>query len=558
MIVCMNRGREIDPDEVLLDSSNIPKYDQSQFEGRLEKPISKTALVGIGVVFLVIIAIFLVRAVNLQIINGAEYLKQSQNNLLHPVPIFASRGVIIDRNGVILAWNAPSDDQSESAVPRREYLKLPGLAHVLGYVSYPSKDKNGFYYRNDFEGVDGVEKYFNVKLTGRNGSRLIETDARGQIISQNVVRLAERGESIMLSVDSRVQSALYENIKKIASEFNFKGGAGVIMDVRTGEVLAITSYPEYNPQLMSDGVEKSKILAELNNPNLLFLDRAVGGLYTPGSIIKPYVAIGALNENIIDATTVIRTTGSIEVQNVYNPDIVNIFRDWKNHGPVDMRRAIAVSSDAYFYIIGGGYKDQKGMGISNIDKYLRLFGLGEIIPSSFFTGPAGILSSPAWKQSVFKESWYLGDTYNSVIGQYGTQVTPMQIVRAVGVLATNGKLFVPTIMKDDMPNIERVIDLPQKYFDVVHEGMRLSVKQGTSVALNKNYVEIAGKSGTAELGALKASVNSWITGFWPNTDPHYAFAVILEHGSVHNLIGAAAVMSNHLDWMNKNTPEYFK
>lgn len=554
----MNRGREIDPDEILLDSSNLPEYDRSQFEGRLERPISRAALMSIGAAFGLILVIFLSQAINLQVVQGEQYLKRSQNNLLHPVPIFASRGALFDRNGAPLVWNAPGDGQVKDAIPRREYATLPGLAHVLGYVQYPSKDKNGFYYRNDFEGVDGAEKYFNDRLTGDNGSRLVEIDARGELISENVVRPPERGETLSLSIDSRVQSALYESIRGIASEYDFKGGAGVIMDVNTGEILAITSYPEYSPQVMSDVNDQAKVRAELNNPRLLFLDRAVDGLYVPGSIVKPYVAMGALNENIIDAETVIVTTGSVSVPNPYDPQVINIFRDWKNHGPLDLRRAIAVSSDAYFYIIGGGYKDQKGLGIANIDKYLRMFGLGEAIPASFFTGPRGVISSPAWKQATFKEPWYLGNTYHSVIGQYGTQVTPMQVVRAVGALANKGALLVPTILKGDGPYVERAVDLPRKYFDVVHEGMRLSVRQGTSVALNKPYAEIAGKSGTAELGVLKTNVNSWITGFWPYKNPRYAFVVILEHGSVHNLIGAAAVMSNQLDWMNKNTPEYFK
>ncbi len=554
----MNRGREIDPDEILLDSSNIPKFDRSQFEGRLERPISRAALLGLGVASLIIFGVFLTQAFRLQIVEGDTYLKRSQSNILNPVPIFASRGAVFDRNGVPLIWNAPSADLSEDAIPRREYTTLPGLAHILGYVQYPSKDKNGFYYRNDFEGSDGIEKFFNDFLTGKNGSRLVEIDARGQVLSQNVVRPPEPGKTLTLSIDSRVQSAFFGNIKAIASEYGFKGGAGVIMDVRTGEMLTATSYPEYSPQVMSDKTDSARVRSQLQNPSLLFLDRAAGGLYTPGSIVKPFVAMGALNENIIDPSTILVTTGSISVPNPYDPEVTNVFRDWKNHGSLDMRRAIAVSSDAYFYIIGGGYKDQKGLGIANIDKYLRLFGMGEAIPPSFFRGPSGILSSPAWKLEAFKEPWYLGDTYHSVIGQYGTQVTPVQIARAFAALANRGALLVPTIAKDEAPTIERTIDLPDKYYDIVHEGMRMSVKQGTSVALNKPYVEIAGKSGTAELGVSKANVNSWITGFWPYKDPKYAFAVILEHGSVHNLIGAAAVMSNQLEWMNANTPEYFR
>jgi penicillin-binding protein 2 len=454
--------------------------------------------------------------------------------------------------------NASSTDTD--TVPRRMYAQIPGLAHVLGYVQYPSKDKNGFYYRDDFEGVDGAEKYFNEQLTGVNGSRLVESDARGTVISENVVRPPTPGETITLSIDSRVQSDLFESLSHIASEYSFQGGAGIIMDVKTGEVIAITSYPEYSPQVMSDRVDTAKIRAALSDSRQEFLDRAVDGLFTPGSIVKPYVALGVLHEHVIDPDKIIYTTGQISITSPYDSTVVNVFKDWKNLGPLDLRHAIAMSSDAYFYTVGGGYKDQKGLGIANIEKYFRMFGLGEKVPDSFFTGPAGVISSPSWKQATFNESWYLGDTYHSVIGQYGTQVTPAQVIRAISAMANEGTLLIPTILANDpaAPRVERIIPLPKSEFDIVHEGMRLSTKIGTTVGINVPYVNIAAKSGTAELGASKANVNSWVTGFFPYENPRYAFAVTLQHGSVHNLIGAVAVMRGTLDAMNKNAPEYFK
>jgi len=570
-------NREIYPEEILLDSSNLPAFDKDQFEGRLEKPISRGAIISTGIAAAVILVIFLAQALNLQIIHGGEYLTRSQNNLLHPVPIFASRGAIMDRNGLPLAWNAPADQGSlrtgamtgsfgsttdvgyaEDAVPQREYATTTGLAHVLGYVQYPSKDKNGFYYQNDFDGVDGVEKYYNEQLTGENGSRLIELDAHGGVVSENIVRPPASGENVTLSIDSRVQTGLFQSIRSIADEYHFTGGAGIIMDVHTGEIIAMTSYPEYSSQVMSDKDDQAAIKAALANPYQPFLDRAVDGLYTPGSIVKPYVSMGVLNENVIDPNKIIYTTGQISVPNPYDPKVMNVFKDWKDLGPLDLRHAIAMSSDAYFYTVGGGYQDQKGLGIANIDKYLGMFGLGEPIPDSFVTGPAGLVSSPAWKQATFHEPWFLGDTYHTVIGQYGTQVTPAQIIRAVAAMANEGTLLVPTILRGDGPHVERTVDLPQADFDIVHQGMRLSTLQGTTVGLNVPYVHIAGKSGTAELGAQKANVNSWVTGFWPYENPKYAFAVTLEHGSVHNLIGAVAVMRGELDYMEKNTPEYFQ
>ncbi len=556
------RGREIDPDEVMIDARNLPNYDTHQFEGRLERPISKMTLYAIAGIFAVVAGVFIFRAMNLQLVHGADYAARSENNLLRPVPIFAARGVIYDRNGVPLAWNAPADGVASSSqddfVAHRQYATSTGLAHVVGYVQYPSKDSNGFYYQHDFEGIDGAEQYFDQALQGTAGSRLVEVDAHGKIISQDVVDPPTSGASINLSIDSRVQSALYNNIADIAERVGFAGGAGVIMNVRTGELLALTSYPEFSPQVMSDRTDQAAVRALLSNSRLPFLDRAVDGLYTPGSVVKPYLALGVLNENIIDPSTIIVTNGQITIPNPYDSTKETVFKDWKNLGALDLRHAIAMSSDAYFYTVGGGYKDQKGLGIAKIDAYLRLFGFGSTTPGAFTEGKSGVISSPEWKQATFHEPWYLGDTYHTAIGQYGTQAAPIQIVRAVSAMANDGSLLVPTIVKDDGPHVDRTINVPQKYFDIVHEGMRLGVEVGTSIALKVPYVNIAGKSGTAELGVSKDKVNSWITGFWPYENPRYAFVVMLEKGSVHNLIGAAAAMRQQLDWMENNTPEYFK
>lgn len=568
-LIFWRRGRrkrivEIAPDEVMLDSSNVGDFDTSQFEGRLEKPISRLTLYSVGGIFCLLALAFFIQAWNLQVTHGKEYRERSEKNILRPIPIFAGRGVLTDRNGVLLAWNAPAQGQTlstttEDTVATRQYATSTGLSHVLGYVQYPSKDKNGFYYQDDFEGIAGAEKYFNEELQGVNGSRLVEVDARGKIISENIVRPAEQGKSVTLSIDSHLQSALYRNIRDVAERVGFTGGAGVIMDVNSGEIIALTSYPEYSSQVMSDKSDVSRIKALLNDSDLPFLNRAVDGLYTPGSIVKPYIALGALTENIIDPSTVIVTTGSISIPNPYDSTKSTIFKDWKNNGALDMRKAIAMSSDAYFYIVGGGYKDQKGLGIVNIDKYLRLFGLGTLMPESFVQGKAGVIPTPEWKKATFNEDWYLGNTYHTSIGQYGFQVTPVQMIRAVSALANNGLLLVLNVIKSDTPKIDRFIEeIPGKNFNIVREGMRLSVTEGVAGALNTPYTHIAAKSGTAELGVSKDKVNSWITGFWPYENPKYAFVVMLEKGSVHNLVGAAAAMRQQLDWMNANTPEYFK
>ncbi len=548
---------EIDPDEIFIDSHNLPEFDTQQFEGRIERPISRLSLTVVFAFFFLILVAFGGRVWALQLKDGEVYSKRSENNRLRHTPIFASRGVIFDRNGVELAWNAPSGENEEVAL--RKYTTLPGLAHVIGYVQYPSKDSAGFYYQEDFEGLDGTEKYFDKILQGTNGIKLIEVDALGKVQSHNAMKPPKEGENIFLSIDSRVQSEMHRAIKDISQQVGFSGGAGVMMDIATGEIIAMTSYPEYDSEVMSSKTDSEKVRSYLNSPDKPFLDRAMDGLYTPGSIVKPYMAIAALNEKIISPTTEILSTGSISIQNQYYPELQTVFKDWKAHGYVDMRHAIAVSSDVYFYEIGGGYKDQKGLGISRIEKYMQMFGFGEKIENSFFTGTTGVVPDPEWKKLNFDgEAWTLGNTYHTSIGQYGFQVTSLQIVKALAAIVNNGLLRDPSILKGKEGPVVREIDIAPESFTIIKEGMRLGVTQGTGTSLNVPYVEIASKSGTAELGASKDKVNSWMTGYFPYENPRYAFAILMERGSVHNLIGAGAAMRQVVDWMNVNTPEYFK
>ncbi|MBI5126720.1 MAG: hypothetical protein HZA80_03085 [Candidatus Taylorbacteria bacterium] len=552
------KGGEVHPDEIFIDAHNLPQFDTDQFEGRLESPISTTTVFVVGAIFFIILLGYASRVGFLQIKQGEAFLDRSENNRLKHTPIFASRGVITDRNGIELAWNAPGTENID--VTTREYKKAPGLAHTLGYVQYPTKDAQGFYYREDFIGVAGVEKFFDAQLQGKNGLRLIETNALGRVQSQNVIRPSQQGENMTLSIDSRIQSKLYEVIRDTSEKVGFSGGSGVIMDVHTGEIIAMTSYPEYDPMVMSLGDDREKISQYMKDKRTPFLNRVIDGLYIPGSILKPYLALAALNEKLIDPAKKILSTGSISIPNQYDPTIQTIFRDWKAHGYVDMRHAIAVSSDVYFYAIGGGYKDQKGLGITKIDDYIRLFGFGEKIQAPFFSnGAQGTIPTPEWKKIHFNgESWRLGDTYHTSIGQYGFQVSPVQAVRAVAALANHGSLLNPSIIKDTPRSVASTIDIPESYFKIVNEGMMLSTTEGTSQALNVPYVQIASKSGTAELGITKENVNSWITGYFPYQNPRYAFTVVLEKGSRHNLIGAAAATRGLFDWMNINTPEYFK
>jgi penicillin-binding protein 2 len=553
-----SRVKDIDPDEIFIDSENLPKFDVHQFEGRIERPISPRTFIFLGLAFVIILLAFFGRSWFLQINSGDEYLARSENNRLRNTLIFAKRGVVTDRNDKKLVWNIPNDNNPEFLL--RKYEDLPGLSSVVGYLKYPSKDKFGFYYNDAFIGKDGIEKYFDSELSGENGLRIVEIDALGKIQSENVVRQPQDGKDLKLSIDSSVQNKLYESIADLAGRVGFSGGAGVIMDVNSGEVLALTSYPEYNSQVLTDGDNSGLINKYLNDKNKPFLDRVIDGLYTPGSIVKPFMATAALQEKVIDPLQNILSTGSISLPNPYDPAHPSVFKDWQPQGYVDMRHALAMSSDVYFYEVGGGYQDQKGLGISLIDKYMQMFGFGSALPDGFFKGVAGTIPDPEWKKENFNgEDWRIGDTYHTAIGQYGFQVSPIQIVRGIASLANGGKLIEPTIIHGQTTNDSNIsLPLDPANLKVVREGMKLSSEIGTSKGLFYQDFSIGGKTGTAELGAKKQYVNSWVVGFFPYDNPKYAFAVIMEKGPVTNTMGGVYVMRQVFDWMRIYTPEYLK
>lgn len=547
---------EIHPDEILIDSQNVSEFDTDQFEGRIERPLSRRQLVAAGgVVGLAIILLF-ARAGALQVVHGAEYAQQAKENQLTEHTIFADRGAIVDRNGVPLAWNEREEVGDDFA--KRVYSGLHGLAHAVGYTRAPAKDSTGHYFRTAFEGLDGAEHAYNDKLGGQNGLELTETDARGHVISQATTRAPVAGETLQLSLDAKVTQGLYDVLAKNASDANFQGAAGVIMDVRTGELLALTSYPEYSQNAMVAG--DRELLGQYNTDKRQpFLDRAIDGLYAPGSIVKPIMAVGGLTEGVITPQTLITSTGQLTLPNPYDPAHPSIFRDWRVNGTMTVRDAIAVSSDVFFYQVGGGFQNQKGIGIANIDKYLKMFGYGDDAGLAGFSSKKGVIATPEWKAETFPKdpTWRIGDTYHTVIGQYGTQVTPLQAVREAATLANSGTLLIPTLIASSTPQGKK-LPIAADVMEVVREGMRQGVTSGIATSINFPWVHAAAKTGTAEIGAKNEYWNAWMIGFWPYENPKYAFAIVLDRGPAHTSTGGNAVMSQFFTWMHENAPQYLQ
>lgn len=554
--------RDIDPDEIFLDSKNLPNFNTQQFEGRLEKAIPKYSIFLMGIFFLIVSFVFIGQAINLQIIKGETYFKKSENNTLQKQPIFADRGLIYDKNGILLSWNTwDKEDINKLSSPVRSYNSKPGFGLLLGYVSAPAKDSSGYYWQDNFIGKDGVESFFNDSLTGVNGVRITETDVKGIIQSENIVLLPKAGTDVTLSIDSRIQEKMYSSISGMAKNVGFQGGAGVLMDIKTGELLAMTSYPEYNSNILSQGEDSKTISSYFSDKRKVFLNRSVSGLYSPGSIVKPFLGYGALIENIISPFKLIYSNGSISIPNPYFPDKKSIFKDHGSFGYVDMRKAIAVSSDVYFYEIGGGFESQKGLGIVNIDKYAKIFGIGEKTGINLNGEKDGNVPTPEWKAKTFKgDIWRVGDTYNTSIGQYGFQVTPIQMARAIAGIASMGTFCTPHITYNDsnFESQKEIIEINEEMMKVIHEGMRMAVTEGTATALNLSQIKVAAKSGTAQVGLGNTNTNSWIIGFFPYENPKYSFALVMERGPKEASGNATRVMSEVVDYMSVYTPEYLQ
>ncbi len=546
----------VELDEILLDAFNSPSFNTARLEGRRELPIKPRSVYLVGIIFVLIAGGFLSRIYTLQIDEGARFRHISDNNSLNKTVIIAERGVVYDRNDELLIWNE-HDFSNQYDFPVRAYSDRLGMGQLIGYVSYPQKDKKGVYYRTEYLGRTGVESAFEEVLHGVNGEKIIEVDAHGDVVGEHSLRVPIVGKTLKLSVDAGLSEMMYQVISTSSIKAGFRSGAGAIMDIHTGEIIAMTSYPSYDPEVMADG-DDTKLIAEYNKDDRLpFLNKVVSGVYTPGSIVKPFVAYSALLEKIIDPNQTIVSNGYILVPNRYNPSQPTRFNDWRVQGPMTMREAIAFSSNVYFYTIGGGFGDQPGIGITKMSANFKKFGMGSVTGINIATEQSGVVPDPAWKKEVFDDDWRLGDTYFTSIGQYGFQQTPLQMLRAYAALANGGKLLTPHVVYGQVSS-STDIGLNPPYLKIIYEGMRKTVNYpgGTARRLEKDYVAIAAKSGTAEIGFGNAYVNSWAAGFWPYENPQYAFILLMDKAPRSNALGATTIMADVFDWMKDNRPQY--
>lgn len=446
----------------------------------------------------------------------------------------------------------------------RNYKDGSDFAHLIGYMGKINDTEFSSmkdYSINDYVGKTGLEKFYQDILRGKPGKTITEKDVIGNKIKEYSASSPELGGNLVLYLNAGLQRKAQESLSTTMASVGSRAGSVVAMDPKTGGILAMVSEPSFDNNLFSQGILSKDLQALSNNPQKPFLNRVVSGGYVTGSTIKPLMGSAALQEGIINPNTTIDCKGKISIQSPYDPTVVYTYNDLHVHGITDIKKAIAESCNVFFMTMGGGYGNQKGLGVELVKKYLNLFGWGEKTNIDFPEEVSGLIPDLAWKESHFAtkldKMWFTGDTYNMSIGQGYLSATPLQVVTAFSSIANNGKLLEPHIVqkiidenkntiKEIQPKIVREGFITPDNLAVIRQGMRDAVTYGSSVTLNSLPVKVASKTGTAQTPRTN-NFHNWVTVFAPYDDPQIVITVQLEN--VPGLQAAALpVAKDILNW----------
>ncbi len=452
-------------------------------------------------------------------------------------------------------------------VPERKYDAGPLLADVLGYTGRVDEEdyktlKDKGYLSSDRIGKAGVEAAYEQYLRGAVGRKEIEKDASGRELRVLDQEAAKAGNNLVLSVDLDLQRRTTDLVSAAA---NGGQAAAVVMDVHTGEVLALVSLPMYDNNVLSGRVDEAKLEQYLADPNKPLVNHALSEQYAPGSIFKQITGAAALQEGVANPSTTITSNGFISVPNENDPSIIYTFKDWRTLGTLNFYGGIAMSSDVYFYYLSGGYhaygESFNGLGIDRLAKYARAFGLGSPTGIDIAGEADGNIPDAAWKQKTFGDDWRLGDTYNMGIGQGFVAATPIQMVRVTAAVANGGSLLTPRVVREvrdsqghvivpNDPKVASQVPVTAANFAILRDAMTQAVSWGSANAGAVRGVSVAGKTGTAEFGPRFADgsyeTHAWFSGFAPADDPQIAVTVFLQRGV--GAIDAAPLASKILDY----------
>jgi penicillin-binding protein 2 len=449
---------------------------------RIRKSFTQARVVPFFVLFVFGIGILIARLFWVTVVRGNYYRKISEENRVREEIAWAPRGIIYDRNKRALVLNRPiyrraqnvkGKTQSYQYFTQEEALKLEAdkkgrdielfvsreypfgesFAHIIGYVGEADEnDVEGGLRLGSLVGKSGLEESFDSALRGEEGKVLVETDAYGKKVKELGKIEAKPGKDIYTTLDAGLQKRAAEILRQAQDGTASRPGA-VIVSRPNGEILVLYSSPSFDPNIFV-GNGKLEVEEVLKDPSRPLFNRAIGGLYPPGSTFKIITAAAALEEGEIDKNSVFFDKGFIRAGS-------SIFRNWyytqygKTEGKVDIIKGIARSVDTYFYRVG------EKVGIDNMAEWARNFGLGRESGIDIAGEAKGRMPDKEWKLEAKGERWYLGDTYHAAIGQGDILVTPLQVNLFTGVIANGGRLCKPRILKSQVPSTK--LQISTKY-----------------------------------------------------------------------------------------------
>lgn len=439
---------------------------------------------------------------------------------------------------------------------KRFYPYGESASAILGYVGLPGPyeiDKKPNLSISQLVGKDGVEAFYDDTLRGKNGITVKIRDAKGKILGEEMKSIPEIGRPLTLTIDADFQAYFYKRMKEGLASLGRSKGAGLAMDPRSGEILALLSFPTFDNNVFVSRNKNSESIAKiLNDPSQPLFNRVISGVYAPGSTIKPLVGAASLYEGVITPRTIVFSPGYLDIPNPYNPENPTRYLDWRYQGEVNLAAAIAQSSNVYFYTVGGGTNNFNGLGIQKLYEWWKKFGLGSLTGVDLPGEKSGFLPTPRWKEETKKKPWLLGDTYNVSIGQGDLLVTPIQLLSYINSIANKGISYEPHLRKDKPQKIFFDLSYLEEEIKEVEKGMLLAVDSslGTAHLLNDLPFKVAAKTGSAQVQNNKQE-NAFFVGYAPVPDPKISVLVLVEN-SLGGSFNAIPIAKDVLRWYYEN------
>lgn len=550
------------------------------------------------VISVLVIAVLIGRAAYLQIYQGEYYKALADGNRIRIVPSMAPRGTFYDRNGQLLVTNRPgfsvsllpltapiSDDviarlsdllkvptdeikqkiaghsgfnpiriktdvtpdivsiieEQKSqypgvvieVTPIRDYILKQEGAHTFGYVSEINdaeleKMKDEGYKSGDIIGKFGLEKVYDKELRGENGGQQVEVDVSGKPVQILGRKEPVPGDDLELTIDINLQQAAEKAVDEQLTQIGAHAAAAVVMNPQTGEILAMVSRPAFDPNLFAHGISSKDWNRLNNNPYHPMDNKTITGEYPPGSTFKIVTGTAALTEGVVTPEEQIFDSG-------HHWLIPKGNADGEALGWLNFRSALAHSDNVYFYEMGNR------LGIDRLEKYARMFGLGQKTGVDLPYEASGLVANRRYKEKNFDDGeWYLSETFDAAIGQGFNLVTPLQAAMVMGEIAADGKRYKPhvvnriiapdgSVVKDFQPELLSQLDVPEEDIKLIQDGLHDVTKYGTAASSFRGFtVDIAGKTGTAENS--QGRDHGWFVAYGPFDNPNIVVAVIVENG----------------------------